>query len=147
MVREDWESAFDPDWFDRLFHGMEACQLGLRQWSRDIHNNQHGRIDQLRDKLHAHSMEPQTEQTREEDVALTGELKKVYSDEDIFWRQMSKVHWAREGDRNTFYFQKVARKEHNTIHELYNQEGVWCEEDRVVEGITTSYFGELFQSS
>lgn len=33
------------------------------------------------------------------------------------------------------------------IHGLYNEEGFWCEEDSEIEGIISSYFGELFHSS
>lgn len=39
VIREGWESATDPDCFHRLFEGIEACQLGLRQWSSAMHNN------------------------------------------------------------------------------------------------------------
>lgn len=149
VVREGWESAVAPDCFDRLFSGIEACQLGLRQWARDIHNNPRKVIEKLREQLYANSMAPQTEENRTEGVALRAELEKVHSDEDIFWRQRSKVMWAREGDRNTTYFHQAAtaRKEKNTIHGLYNQEGVWCEEEKDIEGIIRGYFGELFQSS
>lgn len=149
VVKEGWESALDPDCFDRLFSGIDACQLGIRQWSRDIHNNPRRRIEELREKLHGLSLATQTEETKNEGAALRAELDKVYSDEDFFWRQSSKVQWARDGDMNTSYFHKVAfsRKENNTIHGLYNREGVWCEEDRAVEGIISDPFGELFQSS
>lgn len=80
---------------------------------------------------------------------LRGELETVYSDEDVFWRQRSKVLWAKDGDRNTAYFHSAAtaRKNNNTIHGLFNSSGVWCEEDRDIEAIITEYFGELFESS
>lgn len=149
VVREGWESALAPDCFDRLFQGIEACQFGLRQWSRDIHNNPRSHIEQLREHLHTLSTGPQTEQTRTEGAALRAELEKVYTDEDIFWRQRSKVTWAREGDRNTAYFHNAAtaRKDNNTIRGLFNRGGVWCEEDGEVEDIVTGYFEELFQTS
>lgn len=103
MIREGWESAETPDYFERLFRGLEACQLGLRQWSHDIHNNPRTRIDKLKQQLSDLAMGEQTEQTRKEGEELRAELEKVYSDEDIFWRQRSKISWAREGDRNTSF--------------------------------------------
>lgn len=76
----------------------------------------------LREKLNANTLASQTEQVRLEGMALREELEKVYTDEDIFWRQRSKVHWARDGDRNTSYFHQVAIswKEMNTIYGLFD---------------------------
>lgn len=85
VIRDGWESAMASDCFDRLFGGVEACQLGLRQWSLDIHNNPRKCIKNIQEQLHALALAPQTEQTRAEGVALRAELEKVYSDEDIFW--------------------------------------------------------------
>lgn len=51
IIREGWESAVSPYCFERLFSGLEACQLGLCQWSQDIHNNPRRRIDQLKQQL------------------------------------------------------------------------------------------------
>lgn len=138
----------DPDCFNRLFKGIEACQLGLRQWSQDIHNNPRKRIEKLRLQLHELSAGPQTEESKAEGVALRAELDKVYSDKDIFWRQRSKEVWAREGDRNTSFFHSaaMARKQRNTIHDLYDSARRWCEENGDIERVITDYFGELFQT-
>lgn len=96
VVREGWESALDPHCFHRIFNGIEACKLGLRQWSRNIHNNPRRTIEVLCDKLHALSLAPQMEQAKSEVVALRAKLEKVYLDEDIFWRQRNKVTWAQD---------------------------------------------------
>lgn len=32
VIQDGWKSVMAPDCFDRLFGGIEACQLGLRQW-------------------------------------------------------------------------------------------------------------------
>lgn len=88
----------DLDCFDRLFGGIEACQLSLHILSSATHNNPRKRIEQLLKKLQDLTLRPQTEETRTEGVELRAELEKVYSDEAIFWRQRSKTTWAREGD-------------------------------------------------
>lgn len=67
----------------------------------------------------------------------------------IFSGQRSKVTWAQEGDHDTIFFHSAAtsKKINSTIHGLLNQNGMWCEEDRDIGGIITSYCRELFQSS
>lgn len=149
VIREGWESAETPDYFESLFRGLEACQLGLRQWSHDIHNNPRTRIDKLKQQLSDLAMGEQTEQTRKEGEELRAKLEKVYSDDDIFWRQRSKISWAREGDRNTSFFHAAAsaRKSNNSIRGLFNPAGGWCEKEEEVEAIIMDYFGDLFQSS
>lgn len=42
VVRKGWEAATAPDCFDKTFEGIEACQLGLRHWARDVNNNPWG---------------------------------------------------------------------------------------------------------
>lgn len=97
----------------------------LRQWSHDIHNNPRRRIDKLKEQLSDLAMGEQSEQTRKEAEELRAELEKVYSDDDIFWRQRSKVTWAGEGDRNTSFFHAAesARKSNNSIRGLLNSVG------------------------
>lgn len=48
VIRDGWESSIASDSFDRLFGRIEACQLSLRQWSRDIHNNPRKCIEKTR---------------------------------------------------------------------------------------------------
>lgn len=149
LVRAGWEAAAAPDCFDKLFEGIEACQLGLQHWARDIHQNPRKYIEKLQKQLYGLQMGPQNESIKIESANIRAELEKAYTDDDIFWRQRSKVTWAREGDRNTSYFHTAAtaRKTKNTIHGLFNGSGDWCEKDGEVEAIITDYFGELFQSS
>lgn len=94
--------------------------MGLRQWSHASHNNPRRRIEELRNQLAALFEGPQTEQSKQAASDLRAELEKTYTDEDTFWRQRSKVTWAREGDRNTSFFHSIAttRKEKNMIHGL-----------------------------
>lgn len=45
VIKEGLKSARAPDCFDRLFTGIETCQLGLRQWSNEFHNNSRKQIE------------------------------------------------------------------------------------------------------
>lgn len=149
VIKQGWESRLEPDCFERLFRGIAECQAGLRRWLGAIQNNPRKHIDLLKEQLHDNYLGPQTEQTRVAGAAVRGELEKVYTDEDIYWRQRSKISWAKDGDHNTSFFHQAAsaRKSTNTIDGLFNSEGVWCEEDEDLETIITEYFGGLFETS
>lgn len=149
VIKAGWESVIEQDCFEKLCQGISSCQMGLKQWSGVVHNNPMKQIEILNERLHDLHSGPQMDALRAEGAILQAELEKVYTDEDIFWRQRSKTLWARDGDRNTSFFHAAttARKTTNHIPGLFNSNGVWCEDDRDLEVIITDYFGELFETS
>lgn len=70
----------------------------------------------------------------------------ILQDEQIFWRQISRIAWLKEGDRNKkfFYIRASARKRENVIKDLVDKKGVWTEDDEWVEITASSYFTEIF---
>lgn len=64
------------------------------------------------------------------------EINDLLDSEEILWHQRSKIHWYREGDRNTKFFHARAsnRRKKNTIWGLWDDEGRWCNDK---EGIST----------
>lgn len=137
------------DHFAQLFHGVEACQMGLRQLLRDSPSNPAKRIVELRDEIANLQKKEQTNQCKEAINSLRSELEHVYMDEEIYWRQRCKNLWAQERDRNTRYFHSRAtqRRKTNRIMGLEDMMGVWKDKVGEVERIITDYFGGLFQSS
>ncbi|XP_075663401.1 uncharacterized protein LOC142632980 [Castanea sativa] len=61
----------------------------------------------------------------------------------------SKVHWYREGDRNTKFFHAHAseRRKKNTILGLWNDDGVWCESKESIVAAAISYFEGIYSTS
>lgn len=76
VIRGSWEAADEPDYFDRLFGGIGACQLGLRQWASDTHTNPRKHIEQLRARLSVLFSGPQTEHSMAESAAIRAELER-----------------------------------------------------------------------
>ncbi|WOL06776.1 hypothetical protein Cni_G15510 [Canna indica] len=77
------------------------------------------------------------------------ELRKAIAEEEIFWRQKSRVKWLHEGDRNTSYFHACTRSRRctNTIPRLKNCSGVWCEGQDAIADIAQQYFQTIFATS
>jgi len=46
--------------------------------------------------------------------------------EEIFWRQKSRIQWIREGERNTKFFHKttIAHRAHNKITKIKDSQGI-----------------------
>ncbi|XP_061999237.1 uncharacterized protein LOC133716556 [Rosa rugosa] len=118
-------------WQKRAYKGRQLQMLGIR-----------ARMEELLDVQLSEAV------TREK-KQLTEKLQCLLSQEESFWKQRSKVHWLKEGDRNTSYFHRKTanRRRKNTLCGLYNEDGEWCEEDEEVEKVITSYFSTMFTAS
>ncbi|KAL6182497.1 hypothetical protein ACLB2K_043916 [Fragaria x ananassa] len=83
------------------------------------------------------------------EVELEKELKELMHKEQTFWQQRSRVLWLAEGDLNTRYFHQKAtnRKKKNTLKGLFNEDGVWCNDESEMEEIITRYYKSLFTTS
>lgn len=81
--------------------------------------------------------------------SLENLLDKAMEDEEIYWKQRSKKNLLGWGDKNTKWFHKKAsmRKCRNTIHDIYDSNGVWLEEHNKMMKVFIEYFQQLFQSS
>lgn len=66
-----------------------------------------------------------------QEVKQNGGFDSILQDEQIFWRQRSRIAWLKEGDRNKkfFYIRASARKRKNAIKDLVDKKGVWTEDD------------------
>ncbi|KAL0013096.1 hypothetical protein SO802_000165 [Lithocarpus litseifolius] len=65
------------------------------------------------------------------------------------WHQQSRHLWITDGDRNTSFFHQKAsnRKDWNSIKGLIDEQGVWQEDDHVMERIIVDYFSTIFQTA
>ncbi|WOL19790.1 hypothetical protein Cni_G28592 [Canna indica] len=80
---------------------------------------------------------------------LEDKLLQALKDEEIYWRQKSKIKWLREGDRNTGYFRACtkARRNYNSIPRIKNSENEWVEGVDQVAQVAISHFNSKFGSS
>ena len=77
---------------------------------------------------------------------LRGEINDLLDSEETIWRQCSKIHWYRDGDRNTKFFHACAseRRKKNTILGLWNDDGLWCDSKESITDTAISYFKKIY---
>ncbi|KAL0398047.1 UNVERIFIED_CONTAM: hypothetical protein Scaly_0253100 [Sesamum calycinum] len=77
------------------------------------------------------------------------ELSKLIIQEEIFWKQRSKVLWLKEGDRNSRFFHAKANHRHqvNSIRRIKKSNGEWTETAEGVQQCILDYFEKVFTSS
>ncbi|KAG5609421.1 hypothetical protein H5410_020702 [Solanum commersonii] len=81
-------------------------------------------------------------------VHLSMEFKDVAKNEEIAWRQRSRVHWLKHGDKTIKYFHRMATtyKRFNTIDELM-VEGVIVTDSEEIKGTIISYYQNLYRET
>lgn len=62
--------------------------------------------------------------------------------EEIFWRQKSRVQWLKEGERNTRFFHRstLTNRTHNRISSILNEDGeLWTTHENI-EAVMVQHF-------
>lgn len=84
----------------------------------------------------------------QEYIEATAQLRRLYDQEELYWKQRSKQHWLKEGDRNTKFFHRYAtsRRQKNRLNRIRNDEGEWVDMD-VMNEVIKNYYSTIFTSN
>ena len=76
------------------------------------------------------------------------ELNQAYIDEEIYWKQKSRINWLRSRDRNTGYFHAVTKGKRikNTISVIQDDQGVIHKGHKAISTVAINYFNKLYTS-
>ncbi|XP_059650064.1 uncharacterized protein LOC132295802 [Cornus florida] len=87
--------------------------------------------------------------TRGECSQLEQELKFAWRDEELFWKQKSRIAWLNHGDKNTKFFHRktLIRRCKNEILGLEDSQRQWWDSKDDVRRVAEDYFQHLFSSS
>lgn len=80
---------------------------------------------------------------------LSKKIDLLWSQEEFYWQQRSRVQWLREGDANTKFFHQstMHRRRRNKVVSLKNSQGNWIENPNQIRCLFDEYFMDLFTSS
>ncbi|XP_062006899.1 uncharacterized protein LOC133724199 [Rosa rugosa] len=118
-------------WQKEVFKGRQLQMLGI-----------HTRLEELLSVFPSVSVQ-------NENKELTDKLQSLLFQEELFWKQRSKITWLKEGDRNTGFFHRKTenRKRKNSLQGLFDVTGQWQDKDEGIENVITTYFSKMFQAS
>lgn len=86
-----------------------------------------------------------TEEQVHQEKILWNQIEAHRKQEEILWGQKSRIHWLKEGEKNTKFFHRteIQRRMHNNITFINNQQGERLENHEDMEKEFKDYFQEI----
>eukprot|EP00253_Pinus_taeda_P017843 PITA_17843 len=153
FIRNTWSSFLPPEGTKmfQLQQKLHFIKGHIKQWNRETFGNifdAQREINQELKDLHQEIINAgHTETTLERERHITSQLEERRKQEEIYWRQKSRIRWLKEGERNTKFFHRttVQRRMHNQIPFILNQEGTKVEEHEQIEKVLLNHFKQVHQ--
>lgn len=129
-----------------LTQRISRCRHHISKWKRLNRTNEEEKIGILRSKLDKAFISADI--TTEERNTIKDDFHQAYLEEEIYWKQKSRIMWLRSGDRNTHYFHAITkfRRARNTISSKQDDQGVIRKGYKEVSDVATKYFQNLYAS-
>ncbi|KAL0444993.1 UNVERIFIED_CONTAM: hypothetical protein Slati_2222000 [Sesamum latifolium] len=129
-----WSLAFPDAWVHHLvspYSDHSALHIELRprvQWTK---------------------LKGPTADSKAREARAKEELTKLITQEEVYWKQRSKDHWLKEGDRNSRFFHAKANRRFqvNSIRKLQREDGSWAVTMDEVQQCIVGYLETVFRSS
>uniref|UniRef100_A0A803PQN1 Reverse transcriptase domain-containing protein n=1 Tax=Cannabis sativa TaxID=3483 RepID=A0A803PQN1_CANSA len=150
-VADSWSSSnldsrSDP--ISSFLKNQSNCIHAIKNWNKSYTSLSY-RINEIDGKLsNLSSSLPASPDQLHEISNLQSHLDSLLYKQEILWKQRSKVHWLRAGDKNTKFFHQKAssRKKTNFIRKLTLDDGTIISTHSAIEAEICRFFSNLFQS-
>ncbi|XP_059668809.1 uncharacterized protein LOC132313890 [Cornus florida] len=125
---------------------LKSYKFKLKSWNRSKNYNSRDTIQLLQDQLHLVKSQPTLD--RAAIFKLETELGHAWREEELFWKQKSRIAWLNHGDQNTSYFHRktLIRRQKNFIPGIEDSQGQWLDSKEDVRRVAENFFFSLYLS-
>jgi len=125
---------------------LKHIKLKLKEWNKKEHGNIfaakkaiEGKMQELNQGLIIDGFD---EIRNDQVTKYHHEWEELCKQEEIFWRQKSRVQWLKEGERNTSIFHRstISNKVHNRISVIKNERGILHNSHAEIEKTLVKHF-------
>ncbi|KAL0316166.1 UNVERIFIED_CONTAM: putative mitochondrial protein [Sesamum radiatum] len=87
-------------------------------------------------------------ESRRKEADLRDKLDAWYARQELYWQQRRKIHWLRDGDRNTSFFhaKTSSQRRVNAIDRLRDEGGRWIVDPAALRRLIERHFSRVFDS-
>jgi exonuclease III len=133
----------------RFQQKLKNLKLRLKSWNRHTFGNIFETQKQLTEQMNEIQCKIReqgfTEELKNQELKVTQQLEDRKRQEEILWKQKSRIQWLKEGDRNTKFFHRatIQRRHSNKITHLVTEEGETLHSHAELESHLIDYFQNL----
>ena len=128
---------------------LKSCASHLSDWNKTVFGHIPSKIKLVNVQLeHVFSL-PISDENDARKVSLTCELDKLQEENELIWKQRSRINWLKFGDKNSSFFHESAKQRgrRNNIGGIFDESGVWKNDEEGIALAFVNYFNNLFTSS
>lgn len=136
LVRETWEQPVQGSRQFKVKQKLNHCKVQFLEWRKVNKRNARRDIEIIQKEMEAMQAEGGNRDWNKW-KQLKCHLDEAYKEAEKFWSRKSRVHWLKEGDKNTKYFHAVTAKKRkkNKIMSLQAENGQEITEDEEIAGV------------
>jgi hypothetical protein len=146
VIQRGWSHSLTEDPSKQVILKIQSTSKALGDWHKGVFQHRLTEINIIRDKLDTIMRLPFDAGHFDYQKVLNNQLQTLLSQNEIYWRQRSRVSWLKDGDRNTAFFHKKACnwRARNQISSLSDEQGVSQTDPESVQKIILNYFEKIF---
>ncbi|XP_039004443.1 uncharacterized protein LOC120131538 [Hibiscus syriacus] len=127
-VVESWQSHCEGTPMQCLFRKLKTLKPCLKEFNKEFFSDISGRVNSKRydlEHIKNFNLSHVDQRRMDDERTLQAELVDLEIAELEFYRQRAKMHWLKDGDLNTRFFQQKVEfnKKKNTIRVIMSEEG------------------------
>jgi hypothetical protein len=150
-IHDWWQQAAIPQgskmfrFQQKLKNLKQILKLWNKQTFGSIFKSQHQLSRQMTEIQHLIREQGMTEELKAQELKVAQQLEERNKQEEILWKQKSRIQWLKAGERNTKFFHRtvIQRRHANKITHLISEEGETLHSHTDLETNLVDYFQNL----
>eukprot|EP00253_Pinus_taeda_P008458 PITA_08458 len=153
FITTTWQNS-NPTENSKMARFKKKLQLlkgEIKRWNKNTFGNIFREKDKiLKDLKNIQQrliLEGRSEELAQKEQEMDAKLLERERQEELLWRQKSRIRWLKEGEKNTKFFHRttVQRRMHNQISQITNAQGDKLETQEDIEKEFLQYFKAMSQ--
>ncbi|CAA0818673.1 Unknown protein, partial [Striga hermonthica] len=147
VIAKAWNQPCEGTPMYRVKEKIKATRIALIHWSRNHHSENQKKIQTLTSALE----ELRTaggERDWNSWNSIKNQLDAAYYQEEVYWKQKSRMLWLKAGDKNTKFFHAFTaqRRRLNAITRLFDENGNLIDDHQSIKNCICRYYENLYSS-